>query len=297
VNLFLEMKRRLLLAVMILATAWLIVVGGSSAAYVQALLNPACIPSTIPRPGFQPVTLKSASSLALNGWYHPPSNGALILLLGGQGSTRDSMLAEAAFLAAHGYGALTLDGRQCAGALTTLGYREVEDLQAMVDFASDQPGVWWLGALGFSAGGVTVIRGGARIPQIRAVIAEGNFANLYQEITAVDSPPLSLDWQIRRLVAVAYTLSVGIWPGRVSPLDDLPVIRPRPVLLVHGEGEVKRTRGQAQAEAAGPAGQLWVVPGAGHGQYYSLWPVEYEKKILDFFDAAYLSAQQAAVDR
>ncbi len=286
------MKRRLILALMILLTAWLIVVGGSSAAYVQALLNPACVSSGPARPGFQAVTLTTGGQLSLNGWYRPPSNGALILLLGGQGSNRDSMLAEAAFLTAHGYGALTLDGRQCAGAVTTLGYREVEDFQAMVDFALSQPEVRWLGALGFSAGGVTAIRGAARIPQVQAVVAEGNFANLYQEITAVEAPLLSLDWQIRRLVAVAYTLSVGVWPGQVSPLDDLPAIRPRPLLLVHGEYEVGRTRGQAQAQAAGPNGELWVVPGAGHGQYRALQPVEYEKKILDFFDGAYFSAGQ-----
>ncbi len=274
---------------MILATAWLIVVGGSSAAYIQALLNPTCVPSGAARPGFRTVTLTTAGGLALNGWYHPSSNGALILLLGGQGSNRDSMLAEASFLSAHGYGALTLDGRQCAGATTTLGYREVEDLEGMVDFASAQPEVRWLGALGFSAGGVTVIRGAARIPQVQAVVAEGNFANLYQEITAVESPPLSLGWQIRHLVAVAYTLSVGVWPGQVSPLDDLPAVSPRPVLLVHGEYEVGRTCGQAQAEAAGPNAELWVVPAASHGQYYALQPVEYEKRILDFFDAAYAS--------
>ncbi len=277
------------MAVMILAAAWLIVVGGSSAAYVHTLLNPPCLPSGPVPSGFQPVTLQTASGLLLDGWYRPPTNGALILLLGGQGSNRGAMLGEAAFLSARGYGALTLDGRQCAGAMTTLGYREVEDLQAMVDFASRQPEVRWLGGLGFSAGSVTLSRGAARIPQIQAVVAEGNFANLYQEITAVDSPPLSLGWQIRQLVAVAYTFSVGVWPGQVSPLDDLPAIRPRPVLLIHGEYEVERTRGQAQAEAAGQPEALWVVPGAGHGQYAFLHLFEYEKRIVEFFDAACFS--------
>ncbi len=286
------MKRRLILVLMILATGWLIVVAGSSAAYVQALLNPACIPSGPARPGFQPVTLKTASGLSLNGWFHPSSNGALILLLGGQGSNRDSMLPEAEFLSARGYGALTLDGRQCASAITTLGYREVEDLQAMVDFATRQPGVKWLGALGFSAGSVAVIRGAARIPHIQAVVAEGNFANLYLEITSANAPPLSLDWQIRRLVAAAYTLSVGVWPGQVSPLDDLPAISPRPLLLIHGENEVERTRGQAQFAAAGQPKELWVVPGAGHGQYSSLRPEEYKNRIIDFFDAAFFLAGQ-----
>lgn len=281
------MRKRLNLAVMILVTGWLIVVGGSSAAYIQALLNPPCVPSEPARPGFQAVTVKNASGLVLNGWYYPPANGALILLLGGQGSNRDSMLAEAGLLVAYGYGALTLDGRQCAGTMTTLGYREVEDLQAMVDFALTQPGVKWLGALGFSAGSATVIRGAARIPQIQAIIAEGNYVNLYQEITAVDAPPLSLEWQIQRMVAAAYTLSVGVWPGLVSPVDDLPAISPRPLLLIHGEREVQRTRGQAQFEAAGQPKELWLVPGAGHGQYYSAQPVEYEQRILSFFEKAY----------
>ncbi len=281
------MKRRLILALMILATAWSIVVGGSSAAYVQALLNPPCVASSPAHAGYQSVTLHDAGGLALNGWYRPPSNGMLILLLGGHGSNRDSMLLEAGFLSGHGYGALTLDGRQCAGALTTLGYREVEDLQAMVDFALAQPGVRWLGALGFSAGSVTAIRGAARIPQIQAVVAEGNYINLYQEITAVDAPPLSLEWQIQRLVAVAYALSVGVWPGLVSPVDDLPEISPRPLLLIHGEREAQRTGALAQLASAGEPKELWVVPGAGHGQYYQAQPVEYENRILNFFDRAF----------
>ena len=70
-------------------------------------------------------------------------------------------------------------------------------------------------------------------------------------------------------------------------MDDLPAISPRPLLLIHGEFEVERTRGQAQFAAAAQPKELWVVPGAGHGQYAQAQPEEYEKRILRFFDAAY----------
>ncbi|HEX7395304.1 MAG TPA: hypothetical protein VF313_10290 [Anaerolineaceae bacterium] len=204
--------------------------------------------------------------------------------MGGHGANHDAMLSEADLLGRHGYGALTLETRACAGALATLGYREVEDLQAMADFTEKQPGVIKLGALGFSAGSATIIRGAARLPQIGTVVAEGNYINHYEEITAVAAPPQSLEWQIQRLVAVAYALTVGVWPGEVSPVWDLPAISPRPLLLIHGEKEMGRTRGQEQFAAAGEPKTLWVVPGAGHGEYYKVQPKEYEKRVVEFFD-------------
>jgi len=203
--------------------------------------------------------------------------------LGGHGANHDAMLSEADLLGRHRYGALTLETRACAGALATLGYREVEDLQAMADFTEKQPGVIKLGALGFSAGSATIIRGAARLPQIGTVVAEGNYINHYEEITAVAAPPQSLEWQIQRLVAVAYALTVGVWPGEVSPVWDLPAISPRPLLVIHGEKEMERTRGQEQFAAAGEPKTLWVVPGAGHGEYYKVQPKEYEKKVVEFF--------------
>jgi hypothetical protein len=193
-------------------------------------------------------------------------------LLGGHGANRVAMLSEADLLGRHGYGALTLETRACAGALATLGYREVEDLQAMADFTKKQPGVIKLGALGFSAGSATIIRGAARLPQIGTVVAEGNYINHYEEITAVAAPPQSLEWQIQRLVAVAYALTVGVWPGEVSPVWDLPAISPRPLLLIHGEKEMGRTRGQEQFAAAGEPKTLWLCPAPGMGNIirYSL---------------------------
>jgi hypothetical protein len=267
-----------------LLAAWVATLASLSGMYTTALLYPSCAPSTSTPPDYENVRLTTSSGITLPGWWRPPANGAAILLLGGHDANRDAMLPVAEILANHGYGVLTLSYRHCAGAAATLGYREVEELQAMAAFAASQPGVNWMGALGYSVGGVTVIRGAARMPELKAVIAEGNYANLYDEFTAEPAVPLSLQWQVQRLVALFYMLQTGIWPGQVNPLGDLARLSPRPVLLIHGQYEIERTRGLAQATAAGPGGELWIVPDAGHGQYLTTHPQEYERRVIAFFE-------------
>jgi len=280
------MKRFTLRLAFALAAAWVILITAWSAFYTEKLLRPACHRAeTLSVPDFEPVTLTTFEGLALTGWWHPPQNGAVILLVGGLGASRDTMLPEARLLAEAGYGALTLDSRACAGTSGTLGVDETNELDTMLGYAQRQPGVEWIGALGFSVGGVTVLRAAAANPKLKAVIALGNYANLHDEIIYTPSVFLSPQWQAQRLVLLAYRLRTGLPPRAVSPIDDLPRIAPRPVLLVHGERELNRTRGQDQASAC-PSAELWVVPNAGHGQYRALHPEEYTRRIRSFFDSS-----------
>lgn len=272
---------------MSVATAWLIVIAGAGMVYIQAMLHPGCPASPDQRPGYQSVSLVTADGLTLRGWWRPPQNGAVILLMAGHGGGRDSMLPEAETLAAGGFGALLVDGRQCAGGLVTFGAREADDLAAMLAFARAQPGVRWVGALGFSAGGTAVLIGSARLPEIRAVLAEGNYANLQDEMLAAGAYLPALEWQLHHSALLSYALVTGIWPGTVSPVDALPRLAPRPVLLIHGALEIQRSQGERQYAAAGEPRELWVVPGAQHGTYLYAAPREYPCRILAFFQQAY----------
>ncbi len=273
---------RLLLAFIL---AWVSVLGGFAAVYVQSLLHPTC-PTGLPQPpGYQSVALASPRGFSLSGWYLAPTNGAVIILLGGHGANRDAMLPEAEMLASAGYGILALEQRACAGQLATLGYREAEDVLLAVDYALRQPGVMWVGALGFSAGGVAVIRAAAQDERIRAVVAEGNYASLLEEMSpAPGGAQAWLEWQLHPLAAAFYTLQTGIWPGLVNPQGDLARISPRPVLLIHGQLEVARTRGEKQFESATQPKTLWVAPGVGHGGY--LQAAGYPLTLVGFFDLA-----------
>jgi len=265
--------------------AWLLLLGALSYGYMRAFTHPPCPPPQVVPAGYQSVTLLSEDGLHLRGWWRPPQNGAVILLLGGNGASRDGMLLEAELLARHGYGSLALEYRSCAGAAATLGYREAGDVRRMAAFAQSQPGVQWLGALGFSAGGTAVILAAAEMPELRAVVAEGNNLDLWYELTHPAAPPLSVEWQVQRLVAGMYWLQTGVRPAVVSSIAALPRLAPRPVLIIAGELEAENNRSQQQAQAAGPNAQLWIVPGAGHGGYWQVGE-EYGRRLLAFFDAA-----------
>jgi dipeptidyl aminopeptidase/acylaminoacyl peptidase len=284
------MKRFLARLAFIIVTGYIFLIAGLSFLYTENLLHPACPASATAWPGFDSVTLTTTDGLELQGWWKPPHNGAVILLLGGLGANRDAMLPEAEVLAGHGYGVLTLDYRHCAGAAATVGYHETAELQAMRDFALSQPETEWLGVLGFSVGGATAIRGAAHMHELQAVIAEGNYANFYDELTAAYGPPLSLQWQVQHLVIFFFRLRSGIDPRQINPIDDLPAIAPRPLLLIHGELEADRSRAQQQYDSASlpenANASLWIVPDAGHGDYRRLHQEEYDARIVVFFNEA-----------
>jgi dipeptidyl aminopeptidase/acylaminoacyl peptidase len=278
-------KRLLPRMLFALAAAWVILAAGLSFIYTRGLFYPGCPPPQPTPQGFVDIQLQTEDGLTLNGWWAAPRNGAVILLLSGHGGNRSSLAHEAAFLASAGYGVLSLDTRSCAGEKTTLGWYEARDLRAMRDFALAQPGVEWLAAIGFSAGGTAAILGAVDMPEIEAVIAEGNYANLAAEITFTPAGLLSLEWLIQRFTLLIYSLESGVWPGRVSPIDALPRICPRPLLLIHGEYEIERSRGEQQAASAHCA-RLWVVSGAGHGEYASAQTQTYRQTVLRFLEQA-----------
>ena len=270
-----------------LILAWLSVIFGFAWIYVDRLLNPACPNSvdTAP-PGSQAVLLSLGDGTPLRGWWHPSENGTAVIIMGGHGANRDTFLAEASMLAQNGFGALTLNYRNCEGKPVSLGIHEGQELRAGLTFTRAQPGVEREVVWGFSAGGVAAIRTAAEEPEIDAVISMGNYANLYDEVQqATSAKPPSMAWQIKEMVAVVLWIRMGIWPGRVNPLGDVARISPRPVFLIFGSEEVERARGYEQYAAAGRPKELWVVPGAGHGEYGQAAPTEYLQRVLDFLNA------------
>jgi dipeptidyl aminopeptidase/acylaminoacyl peptidase len=280
----LNWKKSLLLFILGLLFAWILMLAILCTVYLQILLNPVCIRGIEVPEGYTDVKLETPDGLSLAGWWMPSRNGKVVLLLGGLGATRDAMLPEARILAEHGYGTLTIDYRTCAGKISTLGYREVNELRAMTSFALRQQEVDHLAVLGFSVGGTAGILGTAQIPEIEAVIAEGNYANLYDEMTSTHATAFSLDWQIQQMVILEYWLFTGIHPRDVSPLEALEDISPRPIMFIHGEREIQRTRGSEQYAAGGKNAQLWIVPEAGHGEYSQVNPSRYEEQVIQFLE-------------
>jgi len=268
---------------------YLTIITGSAWIYAYALTNPRCSQnpppaSNLPEPN--EIMLHTQDGLDIRAWYYPPQNGAVLLALDGPGGSLGGGLPPVAFLVERGYGALQFDSRACAQPMSavTLGGKEILDVRAGLDFLLTQPEVERIGAYGFSMGGVTAIRSAARYPEIGAIVAEGGFHNLGIDfIEPARHKPITENLMLYA-IAGTFWVNTGVNPWQISPIDDLPRISPRPVLLIYGEYELASGRGRAQYNAAGEPKELWVVPGGGHGRNHLAAPGEYQQRVLDFFD-------------
>lgn len=262
---------------------------GSAIGYVLILTNPGCNPDHMPPPGLPlplEVMLNNADGQELRAWYYPPQNGAVILMLGAQTGSLGDNLPPVEFLLENGYGALQIDHRNCAipASPVTMGAREIHDAEAGLAFLKTQAEVKVIGAFGFSMGGVTAIRSAARNPGIVAVVAEGGYHNMGDNIIKPGKTKSILE------KAFLYTVTGLLWilnnvnPWQVSPIDDIASISPRPIFLIYGEHESESGHAQAQFNAAQQPKQFWLVPGGNHGSNHATAPEQYQVRILDFFN-------------
>lgn len=277
---------------------------GLSWLYMYRLTHPGCVASprldeSLPRP--EEHQLVTSDGLTMRAWYYPSKNAAAVLALGGLQGALGGNLPPIGFLVEEGYGVLQLDSRACAAppAVVTLGYAEVSGAAAGLDFLLNRPEVdpGRIGVMGFSMGGVTAIRAASHHPQIAAVVAEGGYFNLGKHIVGSggsESIPIRV---LQYSIAGAYWLQVGENPWRVSPIDDLPAISPRPVLLIYGEGELFNGRGDLQFTVAGEPKELWVVPGGDHGRNYLVAQEAYETRVLAFFNKNLIDQQTPGVSK
>jgi dipeptidyl aminopeptidase/acylaminoacyl peptidase len=273
---------------------YLVINLGLARLYVSTLTHPSCNKTPINIRGkFQSKEhiLLTADRLNIRTWYYPPENGAVVMALGGPSGSSGQNLPPVDFLLEEGFGLIQVDSRACATppAAVTLGANELMDAEVALNFLRSRPEVKKIGAIGFSMGGVTAIRTAARHPEIAAVVAEGGYFNMGKDFVEPEQPkPLYLSFFLYS-IAGFFQFQYGINPWEISPVDDLPRISPRPVLLIYGEYELQDGHGDLQFASAREPKELWIVPGGAHGTNYLIAPQEYERRVLEFFNGTLVS--------
>ena len=243
----------------------------------------------------QDVSFTTTDGLVLRGWYGAPQNGAIVATLHGWAGTRASMLPEAEMLASAGFGVLLFDWRahgESDGAHTTWGDEEQRDLDAALTWIERaHPGLW-IGALGFSMGGMTLVEEASRDPRIRAIALEGTYPSLEDVAYQMESRLGFLTgfpsiWAMRMF---------GPPLASVRPVDRLCSLSPRPVLLVYGSEEhaARYDLTRRMFGAACEPKELWIVAGAVHGEYARADPDGLKSKLVGFFSQALAAPAEPA---
>ena len=231
---------------------------------------------------FLEVELVTEDNVRLSAWYTPPQNGAVILVAHGYGNKRNEQYYT--LFASHGYGVIAWDFRAhgtSEGEFSSLGFYEVLDAKAALDFVLEQPGVEHIGAWGGSMGAVTMIRATAQYPEIEALIADSPFATLEDEMDLRVPFPL-----MRSLIRFFAESQSGVTIDSVRPVDEIPRISPRPVFLIQGMGDgmVPLNSAERLYDAAGEPRQLWTENDVPHLNMYAFHKTRYTKRVIEFFD-------------
>jgi uncharacterized protein len=257
------------------------------AAYAYTHLGRAVVPD--PKLGgaeYENVKFETSDGLELEGWYIPSKNGAAVIAFPGRSGPRK----PARFLARHGYGVLLFDRRgegDSDGDPNSLGWGGTKDVAAAIAFLNERPDVdpERIGGIGLSVGGEMLLEAAADTEDLKAVVSEGAGIRSVREGLELSG---SEKWgQLPTWAST--TLGVMVFAGRTPPenLKELvPRIAPRPVFFIYAErGEGGEKLSADFYEAAGEPKQVWKTD-SGHTGGYDAAPVEYERRVVRFFDDA-----------
>ncbi len=219
-----------------------------------------------------------------------PANGAAIIIPPTTNQGRGSRLNLVDLYVRHGYAVITFESRRCAdmGAIS-LGYKETDEVGDVLDYllAREDVDPDRIGITGFSSAGATSIMAAARFPEIDAVIAEGGYDDFAEGSIRLGTGGL-LESVYKWSVVISYRVLNGESIHKLSPLDVIGEIAPRPILLIYGSAESTLGGARRQLIAAGDNAELWIIEGAGHGGYWTTAGEEYERRVIAFFDEALL---------
>jgi fermentation-respiration switch protein FrsA (DUF1100 family) len=234
---------------------------------------------------YAPVSFLTTDGLTLRGWYVPPRNGALIILVHSYYGDRRQTLPVAEMLFKHGYGLLMYDQRASGasdGSTRSLGWLDTPDLAQAVNLVVTRQKDLKIGVYGCSMGGAISLAGSVAVPGIGAIASDAPSPLSWDEYR----PAFSLADPVSLPVTASYYQFVRLRSGAGSVASAAQAVRAlgsRPILFIStGQGgEFARVERLFQA-AAGPKAH-WNLPNSSHCAGPGTDPAEYEAHLVEFF--------------
>jgi uncharacterized protein len=237
---------------------------------------------------YKEVEFRTSDGLLLKGWYIESRNGAAVISFPGRASSQK----RAKLLARHGYGVLLFDRRgegESEGDPNLFGWQGERDVHAAVAFLQTRPDVdpERIGGIGLSVGGEMMIEAAAESTALKAIVSEGASGRSVRDEVANPGGA----WQELIGTGVA-TVATALFTDNVPPAD-LQSLVPKisgAVFFVYGErGQApEKPANHAFYEAANGTKEIWEVPGSGHMGGIEAQPLEYERRVVGFFDRGLL---------
>ena len=229
---------------------------------------------------------------ALDGWYLPPRNGAVVLILNGYARNHTRAWRYGGFLGRAGYGLLAFDfrsSRATSRVPTTLGYYELDDARAALAWLRARPDARAarIGLLGESLGGSVALILAAERAEVAALVVDCAFANGRQALEdACERWAHMPRWPSALCLRAVGRALTGHDPGALDAAAAASALRTRPVFFIHSlkDDRLSPAHPLALWRAAGEKDPLWIISDAGHNQGWVVHRALYEARVLAFFD-------------
>jgi uncharacterized protein len=231
---------------------------------------------------------------SVDAWYLPGTRPASVLLLHGYARTHSRMWRYGAFLHRAGYGVLAFDARSARAAHrlpTTLGWNELADAQAVLDWLRARQPHGRIGVLGESLGGSVAMMLAARNRDVAAVVEDCGFASGRMALEEASERWAHLPrWPTAPVLRWLEWHATGFDPYAFDVIPAAQTLRHRPVLFIQGLEDNRFSPMQVQElwVAAGSKDPLWLIPDAGHNAGWKCHRALYEQRVMAFFDHALL---------
>lgn len=246
----------------------------------------------------QDINLTTQDGIKLSAWFVPtsakatagkPASDKVIILLHGYPADKANLLQWAQFLHKD-FNLFFLDFRyfgQSQGSMTTIGYREQQDLKAAIEYLQGK-NFSKIGAMGFSLGGAVAIlmASNPSANGLKAIVSDSAFASIdlmgyqfYQNLFVFKYP-------LTFLTKFWAQVFLGIKASEIAPekaAADLKI----PILLIHSKKDAtipfeNALRIQSSLKDNSKAEFFFLEEGI-HGSLPVHLEREYEKKVTEFF--------------
>lgn len=245
----------------------------------------------------QDVSIRARDAAQLRGWYASPAsaNGDAVILLHGVGDNREGMRGFAELFLSRGYAVLLPDSRgegESGGRFPTYGVKEADDVRRWFEWLTVEHHPRCIFGMGESMGAAILLQSVKEEPRFCAVVAESPFANFRQIAYVrvgqfVGTGTWLGKFALRPAVELAFLygrITRGVSLTDASP-EDAVLGSHVPILLIHGLADHNIPFQQSEwIRSQNPRDiTLWEVPGAGHCGAVSVFPQEFDNRVLGWF--------------
>lgn len=241
---------------------------------------------------FESIQLYSSDGISLQCWFALiAENAPTIVLCHGLGSSKHAMLVHANYLTQAGYNVFLFDFRahgESGGGKTSFGYLEKNDFKAGIDFLLSRKELHCkkFGVLGESMGAAVSILASVDYPEIHALCIDSCYPELYQGFVNVIERQGLPRFPFAYIARFFYELHYRVPVKNVSPVDVVGRLSPRALFFIVGthDARIPLAESERLCAAARAPKHIWIIRDARHVEAHALDPIEYQRKVIAFFE-------------